>query len=1075
MPHEPSVTDIQLSSIIACLNVVLPLLNELHDGCGTPFLQAISNTGLGLISAVQNVKRNKEECVLLMENIHHMLYAIVKLHIQSEPAGALPHETLDQIGKFTNTLHKIHTFLQGQQDGNRFKHFFRQSEVKMLLAECHAGLQQAAEMFKASTIEASATLLIDVHKMQEETQQMHKELLDLISNISDEISSDGSSSMYKIPAGSQDSSTSFAILPAKPKIFHGRESELNAILDSFNGNSPRIAILGAGGIGKTSLAKAILHHPNITQKYDHRFFVACDSATTSIELVALVGSNLGLQPGRDLTKPVFQYFCRGPPCLLVLDNLESSWESWESRSGVEEFLSLLTDVHDLALIITMRGAERPAKVRWTHPLLLPLTPLSNHAACQTFIDITDNHDNQAVSQLLQLTDNLPLAVDLLAHLVDYEGCSSVLNRWQTEKTSLLSEGHDKSSNLNSSIAVSLSSPRMTSGAKNLLSLLSILPDGLSDVELLQSKLPIKQVLQCRSILLQTSLAYKDNMRLKVLVPIREYMQYSHPPTSSLVQPLQKYFHSLLQFCGDYRGVQTKGVANQIVSNLSNIHHILLACLHQGNPDLVDTISCAISLNVFRRQTSRDRVVLMDQIPAMLPKPCDHRLEAKFITEVFLTANRCPIPNPDLLIQEGLNHLANLNDDLLASKFHMAVGGYYLNWENNIPLSMQFRDKALELARACANLRQQALVLNGIAHLKQIIGDYSGALMHAHKARETSQSSGDLYMEALALDLESSIYYLLGNDKKVTLLCPQARQLLKLCGMNGGSIEYHIMTTQAFAYSLRSEYAEARNIHTEIVHNTSAQKDPHTYAFGLLNIAQMDVMIGASATDVHLNIQEAMKIFSTMKLLMGTMYCDIVLADLYLREGKHATAKDVFQHPLNSSWGKDAEAVNHCLERLANIGHWSNIDFESASKWPVVYLANARRSQRTFELHKALQFLGDVVICQGDKDTASSLFEVALDAFTKMDIHRSRAECMLRLGDIAKDRGDYAKAVEYWSNARPLFERSLQANDVAKINTRLTTIKREAVQRPQDSGQHLKRLDVPTTPLCIWVKVHSHLP
>ncbi|KAJ7439090.1 P-loop containing nucleoside triphosphate hydrolase protein, partial [Mycena latifolia] len=365
-------------------------------------------------------------------------------------------------------------------------------------------------------------------------------------------------------------------LPAKPAIFHGRQSELNDILKIFNKESPRIAILGAGGIGKTSLARAALHHPDISSKYDDRVFVASDSATTSIELAALVGFTLDLKPGKDLTKLVVQYFSQGPPCLLVLDNLETAWERVESRSGVEEFISLLTDIPHLALIITMRGAERPAKVRWTRPLLPPLAPLSDAAAQQTFLDITgDFHDNREVNELLQLTDNMPLAVNLLAHLVDYEGCSRVLSRWKTEKTSLLSEGHNKMTSLDASISMSLSSPRMTSGAMELLCLLSLLPDGLSDIELIQSNLPINNILTCKAVLLQTSLAYSDKTRLKVLAPIREHMQQLCPTSSSLTQPLQHYFQSLLELYRNYGGVQTKGVINQITSNLGNLHQMLL--------------------------------------------------------------------------------------------------------------------------------------------------------------------------------------------------------------------------------------------------------------------------------------------------------------------------------------------------------------------------------------------------------------------------------------------------------------------------------------------------------------------
>jgi hypothetical protein len=137
----------------------------------------------------------------------------------------------------------------------------------------------------------------------------------------------------------------------------------------------------------------------------------------------------------------------------------------------------------------MRGAERPAKVRWTHPFLVPLKPLEQHAARQTFLDIADDkHDPEEVDKILPLTGHMPLAINLLAHLADSEGCSSVLLHWEDKKTSLISEGYDKGSNLDLSISISLSSPRLKTlpHAQDLLSLLSILPDGLSDVELVQS-------------------------------------------------------------------------------------------------------------------------------------------------------------------------------------------------------------------------------------------------------------------------------------------------------------------------------------------------------------------------------------------------------------------------------------------------------------------------------------------------------------------------------------------------------------------------------------------------------------
>ncbi|KAJ7749438.1 P-loop containing nucleoside triphosphate hydrolase protein, partial [Mycena metata] len=340
-----------------------------------------------------------------------------------------------------------------------------------------------------------------------------------------------------------------SMLPAEPKIFHGRELELANISDHFRQGTPRIAILGAGGMGKTSLAQTILHHEEIILKYqENRFFVVCETAANKVELAGLVGAHLGMKPGQDLTRAVLHRLSEGPSTLLVLDNLETIWEPFESRKEIEEFLSLVTDIVSLALIITMRGTERPSKVQWTQPFLLPLQPLSQEAAQTMFLDIADDqHSMEEVDQLLSFTDNMPLSINLIAHMVDAEGCTEILSRWHKEKTSVISEGYDRRSNLELSISLSLASPRITSvpHSAELLSLLSILPDGLSDVELKQSNFSIKDILECKRALVRTALTYTDDhKRLRALVPIREYIRRSFPPADNMIRPLLKHFQEL---------------------------------------------------------------------------------------------------------------------------------------------------------------------------------------------------------------------------------------------------------------------------------------------------------------------------------------------------------------------------------------------------------------------------------------------------------------------------------------------------------------------------------------------------
>ncbi|KAJ7715292.1 P-loop containing nucleoside triphosphate hydrolase protein, partial [Mycena olivaceomarginata] len=336
--------------------------------------------------------------------------------------------------------------------------------------------------------------------------------------------------------------------PASPKIFHGRESELKELIDILMADPARVAILGPGGMGKTTLAMAALHHPKVGNKYQSRHFIPCESAHARDSLVAIIVSHFGIDTSSTSESAVLALLSAGQPCLMILDNFETPWEPLEGRAKVEAFLALLAEIPHVALVLTMRGAERPGKVQWTHPFLRPIMPLNRTAARQTFIEIADEiDDGSEVDQLLDITDNIPLAIQLVAGVAASVGCQNTIERWKLERTALLSAGYDKRSNLEISIGLSLSGPRLQSSphAVELLSLMSLLSDGISDLELVGSNIPIPDIPNCKTTLIRTSLAYVDHAgQFKVLAPIRDYIQLARPPSLQLVQPLRKYLIDL---------------------------------------------------------------------------------------------------------------------------------------------------------------------------------------------------------------------------------------------------------------------------------------------------------------------------------------------------------------------------------------------------------------------------------------------------------------------------------------------------------------------------------------------------
>ncbi|KAJ7695302.1 hypothetical protein B0H16DRAFT_860310, partial [Mycena metata] len=792
MPHQQTVPKIRLQNILTSVTVTINALNALVNTLNIHGLEAMVNTTQSLLKMVQTIKQDKNECAELMEQTHNILNAIIGVYVKSDTGIELPLSTLNEIGNFTQTLHKIHTFIEAQQSGSKVKKFFRQGDLNGLLKDCKAGLQRGLVYFQIKSSDIMAT----AREMEEQAQIRHQELLNIIETLS---SSDSASFMSKAYSGSYASSTSISMLPAEPKIFYGRESELANILRHFRESTPRIAILGAGGMGKTSLAQCVLHHEEIVINYQgNRLFVVCDTATSKVELAGLIGAHLGMKPGKDLTQAVIHHLGGGPPTLLVLDNLETAWEPAESRKEVEEFLSLLTDIAGLALMITMRGAERPHKVQWTRPFLPPLEPLAQDAARKVFIDIAeDRHSIEEMDQVLGLTDNMPLSINLLAHAVDVEGCSAVLGRWQREHTSVISEGYDQRSNLELSISLSLASPRITSTphSQELLSLLSILPDGLSDAELIQSNFTIQDILDCKRALVRTALAYtNDHKRLKALVPVREYMAKFLPPTDRMIRPLFKHFQELLKLYIADGGTQSSALyVERLSSNYTNISNIMQRSLHRGHPDLADTISSTSHFIRFNASIGTGAIPLMDEIITLLPHSEDYEAKASFTVRLFGAEKSRSIPHPETLIAQTFEWLKMCNDPDLKATFCINLGWYYTVID--IPMALKYCQMGLSLAKSHGNIKGQSAALLRLSLIKWFTGDYITGHAYAQEAQKLAKVSGDLQREASGIYNEALCCQALGHFRECISLVRRASALLQLCGLSRGALDLDLMTCQ----------------------------------------------------------------------------------------------------------------------------------------------------------------------------------------------------------------------------------------------------------------------------------------
>lgn len=363
-------------------------------------------------------------------------------------------------------------------------------------------------------------------------------------------------------------------------------------------------------MGKTSLALAALHHPYLS--FHLRLFVACDSGIGE----DCIADALGVVPKRSAILRTLAELDRST--VIVLDNWESVWEPAEKRAPAESLLGAIAEIAHVTIIVTMRGSERPLGVAWSRPFLKVLSPLDSASAMQTFLAISNvSEDDEHLLPLLEKLGNLPLAVTLIASIAQYEPLESILERWNAESTAIAARADgagSKTSSLNVSLELSLHSPRLKifPGAFELLSMLSILPDGIFDDRLPLIDPELRSThLRYIDVLLKTCLAYRDSSnRLRVLPPIREFILDRYTPTAVQLQKLLQHHSSYGRAWGkaldggeDADASQFEETEQKFLSELGNIHSVLYYML-KHRICLADALRAVKHLRP-TRQRSRD--------------------------------------------------------------------------------------------------------------------------------------------------------------------------------------------------------------------------------------------------------------------------------------------------------------------------------------------------------------------------------------------------------------------------------------------------------------------------------------
>ncbi|KAG8940582.1 hypothetical protein FRC03_005341, partial [Tulasnella sp. 419] len=293
-PSTPSRFDSATTATLGGAQVALTLLEKMTDGVPVPFVKAAAGTAVEVIKMTQVIQANREECDDLMKRCTSLLIVILGSLI-GKAEHNIPIDLKNRLETLTSNLMSILSELRliesrSGKDSIRgkVKAGFYLFDNSRKLTGCSAKLDWALQKFQVMSKVDSCLKDLERH---EELKNTIKESRDELRNGQQELRQgqaeiqEGQKQILNAvrdkgiekPSPELPSTT----MPACPKIFGRNEYIAMAVNIIVSNTSVRLAILGPGGMGKTSAALCIVHDAQVVSRFDKNIiWVPCEQATS---------------------------------------------------------------------------------------------------------------------------------------------------------------------------------------------------------------------------------------------------------------------------------------------------------------------------------------------------------------------------------------------------------------------------------------------------------------------------------------------------------------------------------------------------------------------------------------------------------------------------------------------------------------------------------------------------------------------------------------------------------------------------------------------------------------------------
>lgn len=817
-------------------------------------------------------------------------------------------------------------------------------------------------------------------------------------------------------------------IPPAPAIFYGRTGVVDDIADAISQQTKRqIAILGPGGIGKSSVALRVLHQDRVLARFGpgQRFFVSCDAARSRQALLENMAAYFGLATSGSLEKKMLTYL-GGPkgPFLMVLDNFETPWEDTAARADVEELLETLSALDQLTIVLTMRGVERPQCASWESALTVVLSPLDDAAARETILAISDIPDDDDVERMAALVENMPLGLMLLANLAQSESVSVLLMRWAAEKTSMLARASEtRLTSLDISIRISLDSDRIKAvpEARTMLSILSALPNGVADSDFSEVFSALLDPGRARSALIQTALAYDTGAgRIRVLAPIRTFVEAYDPPTSVMLDPALSLYISLAMLAEDVNDLDQSGYSmGRLKHDVGNMHSIFTYALTR-RIRTVEVIKGVIALNPMMYApslSSLDTLRLAGEVARGENESLYTICRLRLMRTIILAGQQKDAVDPEIVeLAEGCRKRGDVFGEANCLYMRSTAATDPQRRYDFMAQTVPMWDDSRE------GRRMQRLALVSMANICiYFLGRKAEGMKISEKTFKLAEEAGDLRVKAVCYRLRALQALDMCEWAEAEANIGEAAKIYVNSGVFEGGWP---QTLPFFAYILaqRCQYEAAAEVSRQAITAFAKLGDIHqatncklTYIRTLTDMGEL--------SQARIAAEEALASTRTMKLAYGQAFALWAIGLIEFSEGRMDTASKVLQQSMAiSRTGKNGDINDIARSSLGDVMMRKGRPADALFLY-ITAAAKFQLGKVQLELIPTVRRLGDAFAALGDDRTAANCYFAVTRKAAKFELLRDEAHCHYGLAQVAGRRGLVEEERKQLLSATELYRRS----------------------------------------------------